>query len=130
MNVSTIKHLLPQSVIEENFIVTFFGEVEASHGEHDLFVVVVEVDYVGRRVAERVLVGHALDDAVGVEAVVGGTEIGLVVGEDEAADAWDRVELVGGGGGPRGAVVAAHVGAALPQPPRAAQHEHTLHHPA
>lgn len=89
--------------------------------------------------AQRVLVGHALDDAVRVQAVAGGgggflvlrgAEIGLVVGEDEAADARHPVELVGGGGGPSGAVVAAHVGAALPQPPRAAQNENALHHPA
>ena len=94
----------------------------------------VGVDEVRRRAAERVVVGGAFDDPVGVEAVAAGglvvgwgAEIGLVDGEDEAAQTGDGLELVGGGGGPRGAVVGADVGAALPQPPRATQHEHALH---
>jgi len=137
VHVPAVEHLLPQPVIKEDFVVTLIGQVEATHRQHNLLVLVVEVDEVGRRTAERVLMGHALYDPVRVQAVAGGrlvvlgvSEIGVVVGEDEAADSRHRVKLVGGGGRPRGAVVASNVGAALPEPPCAAQHEYALHHPA
>lgn len=128
MNVASIEHLLPELVIHEELVVTLLRQVEAAHGQHDLAVVVVGVDEVGRRVALGVLVGGAFDDPVGVEVVAGGgglgvgwvVEVGFVDGEDEAAEAGDGFELVGGGGGPGGAVVGAYVGATFPEPACAA----------
>ena len=80
--------------------------------------------------APSLRVGHALVDPIWVEAkaIIGWHitwvfEIGFVVGEDEAARAWDWFEFVGGGGRPRGAVVGAHVGAALPEPATEAEEE-------
>lgn len=96
-------------------------------------MVMVDVDDVGRGLAEGLLVGDALDDPVGLKAVAAGggelrmAEIGLVHREDEAADAGDGLELVRGRGGPRGAVIGADVGATLPEPPGEAQDHHALH---
>ena len=134
VNIPAIKHLLPKAVIQKELVVALFGEVEAADGEHDLAVLVVGVYEIRRHAALGFRVADTLDDAIGVDAVAAGglivgrtAEIGLVDGKDEAAEAGDGLELVGSGGGPRGAVVRADVCAALPQPACAAEHEDALH---
>lgn len=129
MHVTAVEHLLPQPIVEQQLVIALAEEIEAADGHDDLAIFVIGVDQVGRGVAERVVVGNALDDPIGVEAVaagggvLGGEQIGLVDGEDEAAEAGDGGELVGGGGGPALAVVGADVGAALPCPAEAAQND-------
>lgn len=133
VDVTAVEHLHTEAVVEEELVVALLDEVEAADGEDDLAVVVVGVDEVGRGAAMGLLVGDAFDDPVGVEAVasVWGelrvAEIGLVDGEDEAADVGDGGELVVGGAGPGGAVVGADVGAALPRPTHAPEDHHALH---
>jgi hypothetical protein len=115
-------------------VVCVADEVEAAYGEDDLVALAVEVDDVGRAVGADVGVGGALDDAVGVEvgvAAAGRRELGvgevvLVDGHDDVADARDGLEVVGGGGRPRLAVVGADVGEPLPRPPHAPHAQHAL----
>lgn len=132
-DIPAVKHLHPEAVIEEDLVVGFLGEVEASDGEDDLAMRVVEVDEVRRHAAKGMVVGGALDDRVGIEAVatggrvLGAAEVLLVDREYEAADAGDGLELSGSGEGPRVAVVGAHVGAPLPRPPATPRHHHALH---
>lgn len=124
---ATIEHLHPQAVVQQQLVVALLHQVQPPDGQHDLAVLVVRVDDVGGRPALGLLVGDALHDPVRVEPVPAprGRElrvpqIGLVHRQDEPADARRRFELLGGGRGPGGAVVGAHVGAALPRPAQAA----------
>lgn len=93
----------------------------------------IGINEVRRRVALGLLVRHALDDPIGVHLVpargrvLGVSQVVLVGGEDDAADAWHGLELLHGGVRPRGAVVGADVGAPFPCPPEAAEHYHALH---
>lgn len=120
VDVAAVEHLHSELVVEQQLVVALLDQIEPADGEDDVAVLVVQVDEVGRGSAEGLLVAHALHHALG------GAEIGLVDGQDQAAEAGDGVELVGGGQGPAVGVVRAHVGAAPPEPARAAQHHHAL----
>lgn len=130
VHVPAVEHLHPQPVIEQHSVVVLIHQIHTADGEDDLAVVVVGVDQVGRSVAEGLLVVGALHHPFRVDPVAGGggepgaAGVRVVDGQDGAADAGDGVELVGGGDGPRGAVVGADVGAALPRPPHAPEHHH------
>lgn len=130
VHVAAVEHLHPQPVVEQHLVIALLHQVQAADRQDYLAAVVVDDDQVGRRAAEGLLVVGALHHPLRVEGVAGGggvlgaAEVGLVDGQDGSADARDGLELVGGGGGPRGAVVGADVGAALPPPPHAAQHHH------
>ena len=124
MNVPTAEHLLTQFVIEKDLVIALLGQVQAADREYDLTVVVVDVDDVRRRSSLGLLVGHSFDDPIRVQVELsdrrrdfGVSEIGLVDGEDHAADSWDGLELFGCCCCPRGAVVGSHVCAAFPCPP-------------
>lgn len=133
MNVPAAQHLLTQLVVEKDLVVALLGQVQSPDREHDLAVVVVEVDDVRRRPSLGLLVGHSFDDPVRVQVELsdrrgdfGVSEIGLVDGEDDAADSWDGLELFGCCCCPRGAVVGPHVCAAFPCPPAESHAEYAF----
>lgn len=132
MNKPTIEHLHPQSIIQQQLVITLLHQIKTANGENNLAMVVVDVDYVGRSPTQCLLVSDALDEPLGVGAVaprgeeLGVLKIGFVDGEDQAADSRDGLEIVDSGGGPWDAVVGADVSAALPCPAQATQHDDAL----
>lgn len=125
VNVPTIMLLLPEPVVQQELVIALLGQVEASESQHNVTVVVVEVDEVGRASALVVQVILAADDGSGVHAVAAGggeervLEVVLVDGEYHAAEARDGLEVDGGCEAPCLAVVAGCDEAPLPHPPGA-----------
>lgn len=126
VDVAAVEHLHTQLVVQKKFVVALFGEIKAADGEDDLAAFAVAVNEVRWRMTMGLLVGDALDDPVRVESVAaGGGELGVaevrfVDGEDEAADAGHRLELLRCSQSPGGAIVGTDVGAALAGPTGAA----------
>ena len=122
MHVPTIKHLLPQSIIQQHLLIALLDQVEPADGHDDLLRSVVDVDDVGWSAALGTLTGDTLNDAVGVHPIAAGrgvlgvVEILLADDEDDAVDARDGLELFCGGEGPGDAVVGVDEGAAIPHP--------------
>lgn len=81
-------------------------KIESAYGESDLAVVAVGVDEVRRASAVGLVVGDAFDEPARVHPVPAGRgearagKIGLVDGEDDAADAGDGFKVFTGGRGP------------------------------
>lgn len=111
MSKAAVEHLHSQTVVEEDLVVALLDEIETSDGEHNLTMVVVGVDEVRRGAALSLLVGNALDNPLWFDAVaaVRGVprvvEVGLVDGEDEAADARNGLELLRSGQSPAAAII-------------------------
>ena len=111
MNIAPVEHLHTQAVVKEELVVALLDEIETPDGQHDLMVVVVGVDEVGRGVALGLLVGDTLHNPLwfhpvppwwGVLWVV---EVGFVDSQDEAADARNGLELLRGGQRPAAAII-------------------------
>ncbi|KAJ0534599.1 hypothetical protein HanIR_Chr09g0421551 [Helianthus annuus] len=66
VHITSIKHMFPQSIIQQHLVITFLFQIQAADGSYYFTACVVHVDEVGRRVALGLLVCDALEYGIWV----------------------------------------------------------------
>lgn len=89
MNIVIVEYLVVEVIVEEEFVVVFFSEVEVVYCEDDFVLVVVGIDDVWWCVIECLFVGYVFYDLVRIEVVffcwyvLGILNVRFVYGEDD-----------------------------------------------